>query len=109
MLFAMNGKTTSSVIASPDKQVVKLFFSKYKKKDTEDKEKVWVNISRTLKRCTIHANQDCFYVINRRETRYIGMGKLKRNGGWIGFPDIESVQLFCSEFENKGYTKKKHC
>ena len=109
MLFASYGKPISSVIANPDKKVVKLFFSKFNKKGTKDKEKVWVNLNRILKRCTIHIDPDCIYVINKRETQYKGIGKLKRNGGWIDFPDIESAQLFCKEFESKGYTKKIHC
>ena len=44
---------------------------------------VWVNIDKPTKKCTIHTNDRCQYVINKKETSLKGIENLKTDGGKI--------------------------
>ena len=46
---------------------------------------VWVNIDKPTKKITIHTNENCTYVVDKKETPYKGIEELKRDGGWISF------------------------
>ncbi len=74
----LNNKTVSSVIASPDKQVIKQFFSKFEKEENKGKERVWVDIDKPLKHCTLHTCTHCTYIVYKKETPYKGINKLKK-------------------------------
>ena len=46
---------------------------------------VWVNIDKPTKKITIHTNENCTYVIDKKETPCKVIEKLKRDGGRISF------------------------
>jgi hypothetical protein len=69
---------------------------------------IWVNVDKPTKRCTIHANPNCVYVIRKRETSYKGIEKMKRDGGWLSFSTIEDAESFCKT-KFFGYSTIRHC
>ncbi|MFD2637821.1 hypothetical protein [Piscibacillus salipiscarius] len=48
---------------------------------------VWVNIDLPTKRYVLH--RECTYTNRICETPYKGVGRLKRDGGWIRFRNAE--------------------
>ncbi|GEL77833.1 hypothetical protein [Tenuibacillus multivorans] len=48
---------------------------------------VWVNIDVPTQRFTLH--RECMHTNRMCETPYKGIGKLKRDGGWIRFRNID--------------------
>lgn len=59
------------------------------------KSKVWVNVDKPTKTCTIHADEGCTYVKDRQETPFKGVGELKRDGGWISFNSVDEARNWC--------------
>ncbi|TFB22870.1 hypothetical protein E3U55_06425 [Filobacillus milosensis] len=55
-----------------------------------DHQPVWVNIDLPTKRYTVH--RECIYTNKMCETPYKGVGKLKRDGGWIRFRNAEAAK-----------------
>lgn len=55
---------------------------------------IWLNIDIPLKRCTVHGDPKCPYVQNMVETRYKGIDRLKRDGGWLRFGHIREAREF---------------
>jgi len=112
-IFSIDGKEKHINCSAPDriknsdKNTNKQLFSS--RKNDNNKAKLWVNIDIPLKRCTFHGCPSCIYVLKKKETDYKGIGRLKRDGGWIGFSNIETAQIYCKDFFNKGYLKKTHC
>ena len=68
---------------------------------------VWVNLDKPTKRCTIHST-DCRFVLKKQETRHKGLGKLKRDGGWLYFETVEEAEEFCNE-RYPDYKVSRHC
>ena len=68
---------------------------------------IWVNIDKPLKSCTIHAS-NCTFVLKKQETKYKGVGKIKRDGGWLPFESLEDAYNFCRE-EYPDFTVSRHC
>ncbi|RLI77103.1 hypothetical protein DRP05_11185 [Archaeoglobales archaeon] len=69
---------------------------------------VWVNIDKPTKKCTIHTNPDCVYVIRKQETLHKGLEKLRCDGGWLFFSTLEDAESFCkARFSN--YSVIRHC
>lgn len=50
---------------------------------------VWVNIDLPTKRYVLH--KECTYTSRMCETPFKGVGKLKRDGGWIRFRNAEDA------------------
>ncbi|MHA1581050.1 MAG: hypothetical protein ACTSYM_00885 [Candidatus Baldrarchaeia archaeon] len=68
---------------------------------------IWVNVDKPLRTCTIHSS-NCIFVIRKQETKYKGINKIKRDGGWIPFESLEEAYKFCEEkFPN--YKVRRHC
>ncbi len=44
----------------------------------------WLNVDIVTKTATLHA-LGCTHEIDKRDTEYKGIGRLKRDGGWLGF------------------------
>ena len=66
--------------------------------------KIWVNINRPTKKCTIHTNLSCSYVLTIKETPRKGLEVLKIDGGWKSFPIYDEAVDYCHELEkNKNY------
>jgi hypothetical protein len=57
---------------------------------------VWVNIDKPTKKCTIHSNMRCQYVLRRSETPLKGIGEIKRDGGWLPFETMIEAENYCS-------------
>lgn len=69
---------------------------------------VWVNVDKPTKRCVIHADPECIYVIRKGETPFKGVGEIKRDGGWLKFSAIKEAQSFCrSKFPS--FSVSVHC
>lgn len=68
---------------------------------------VWVNVDKPTKNCTIHGS-NCIFVLRKRETKYKGLGKIKRDGGWILFESVEDAYTFCKE-RFPEYKVRRHC
>jgi hypothetical protein len=67
----------------------------------------WVNVDKPTKKCTIH-NEDCTYVVGKKETDFKGIEILKRDGGWFSFSSNSDAENYCrSKFNN--YSIVKHC
>ena len=65
---------------------------------------IWVNVDKPTKKLTIHTNPNCIYVLNKKETLNKGIGKLKRDGGWISFISIEEAQMHSDDIiAKRGY------
>ena len=63
---------------------------------------VWLNVDKPTKRCTIHTDLDCRYVVDMIETSLKGIGELKKDGGWLSLPGVVSAENFCRK-EYQGY------
>ena len=46
---------------------------------------IWMNVDKPTKKCTIHTDPGCQYVLNKRETPLKGVEELKSDGGWLSF------------------------
>ncbi|RPF53329.1 hypothetical protein [Aquisalibacillus elongatus] len=67
---------------------------------------VWVNIDVPTKCYTLH--RECSYTNRMCETPYKGVGKLKRDGGWIRFRN-EDIALKRQQEEYEQYELIIHC
>lgn len=63
--------------------------------------KIWVNINKPTKKCAIHTDLSCSFVINKKETRRKGIEMLKIDGGWKSFTNYLDASEYCVEWENK--------
>lgn len=52
---------------------------------------VWLNVDIT--RLTLH-REDCRYAIEHKETPFKGDGELKRDGGWLSFPEVQEAKRY---------------
>ncbi|SEQ93094.1 hypothetical protein [Piscibacillus halophilus] len=67
---------------------------------------VWVNIDLPTKRLEVH--RECAHTNQMCETPYKGVGKLKRDGGWIRFRNAEvAIQRLKEEYDQ--YECLIHC
>ena len=69
---------------------------------------IWLNLDKSTKKCTIHTNIKCRYILNKKETRLKGINTIKKDGGWISFPDLSSTEEFCMS-EYIGYSMSNCC
>jgi len=53
---------------------------------------VWINVDKPTKKCTIHTNPDCKYVVSKKETPYKGVNVLKRDGGWVQYHTVAEAE-----------------
>ncbi len=67
---------------------------------------VWLNIDRPRKICTIHSSSSCRF-LKRGETAFKGVGRLKRDGGWLNFTSLAKAEEFCDTFPD--YIRRTHC
>ncbi len=51
----------------------------------------WLNVDTPTKRCVIHRGA-CGYALAKRETPYKGIGRLKRDGGWLHFAGSDELR-----------------
>lgn len=70
------------------------------------KQVVWMNIDIPTKKCTIHS--DCVYVDKKSETKYKGILKLKRDGGWLKFKSKNDAKAYYEENYHT-YQLIEHC
>lgn len=63
--------------------------------------KIWVNVNKPTKKCTIHTNLSCPYVLAIRETHRKGIENLKIDGGWKSFLGYVQAKDYCEEWEGK--------
>lgn len=69
---------------------------------------IWIYIDIPAKTCTIHADPKCPYVQNKAETKYRGVDRLKRDGGWLQFKHIrEAREYYLARFDR--FEWKEHC
>lgn len=69
---------------------------------------VWLNVDRPTKKCTIHSDENCIYVVEKGETPYKGLEKMKKDGGWFSFKNIADAERFCkTRFPD--YELVRHC
>lgn len=52
---------------------------------------VWLNIDKPTRRYIIHAD-NCVFEQMKTETPYKGIGRTKRDGGWLAFESYESAE-----------------
>ena len=70
----------------------------------------WVNIDKPTKKCTLHTDCNCQYVINMKETPLKGIESMKRDGGWYSFISITEAKRCCREWaQEEGYRGSKCC
>ncbi|MEK3853456.1 hypothetical protein [Cytobacillus sp. FSL H8-0458] len=69
---------------------------------------IWVNIDKPTRTYTIHKAGTCTYVIQKKETKHKGIGKLKEDGGWLPFESMDYVNKFIGDKFSK-YEMKQHC
>ena len=64
---------------------------------------VWLNIDKPTKKCTLHTEDCCAWVIRQEETPLKGWGSLRRDGGWLSFNDAAQAREY-SRTEYPNYT-----
>jgi len=70
----------------------------------------WVNVDKPTKTCTIHTDGICEFERGKYETPYKGIGKLKRDGGWLHFSSREEAQEYYNRiWASTGYRLIIHC
>jgi len=69
---------------------------------------VWINVDKPTKKCTLHMKSSCNYLHKKSETHYKGIGYLKRDGGWLSFPDPKLAKLYLQSYLPK-YEFVDHC
>jgi len=68
----------------------------------------WMNVDKPLKKCTIHCENGCSWVIKKAGTPFKGKGCIKRDGGWLPFESLTEAQNYArSEYPN--YAVVNHC
>lgn len=69
---------------------------------------VWVNVDIPSKHFVFHSALSCNYVGKMEETPFKGIGRLKRDGGWLSFDDRRTaLTTHVEKFE--GYKVIEHC
>lgn len=53
---------------------------------------VWVNVDKPTSRYIIHSEPGCTFAQRKRETPLKGVGRLKRDGGWLAYTSIDEAQ-----------------
>lgn len=85
-------------------------FTKEKNISPKTGNKIWVNINRPTKKCTLHTNLSCPYVLAIKETNRKGIEDLKRDGGWKSFSGYIEAMDYCKEWkENKDFSVTTCC
>jgi hypothetical protein len=69
---------------------------------------VWLNVDKPTKKCTLHMNDSCTYLLKKSETPYKGIGNLKRDGGWLSFADPKLASLY-HQSNLPEYDFAEHC
>lgn len=70
--------------------------------------KVWLNIDKPTKKCTIHGSPNCIYVTGKAETPNKGIDELKRDGGWLRFHNEYKAADY-QQLHFPDYNLHKHC
>lgn len=64
----------------------------------------WMNVDRHLKRCVLH-QAACRYAIGKHETPFKGVGRMKRDGGWLGFGSgAEARAYYDRDLQPEGFS-----
>lgn len=84
-----------------------LQMSAFKKRVEYVQGECWVNVDKPTKTCTKHVS-GCTYEIGKRETKYKGIGNLKRDGGWLPFDSLKAAQDYCEHWKKRGFQVIKH-
>lgn len=69
---------------------------------------IWLNIDKPTRKCTLHANSQCTHLLKKKETMYKGLGRLKRDGGWLYFGSTRVAVLYF-QGNLSGYELITHC
>ncbi len=69
---------------------------------------VWINVDKPLKSCTLHSANSCTYVMKKSETNFKGINRIKRDGGWISFPNQSAALIFFEDLY-PNYEWREHC
>ena len=51
----------------------------------------WLNVDKPTKKCTIHDDPNCEYVVAMAATSNKGIGQLRADGGWLDFPTVAAA------------------
>lgn len=73
-----------------------------------DKETVWVEVDIPTKTCTIHANLECMYSIEKKETDTKGLNESKADGGWFSFGNMDEAENYCLNLKDEKGFKTIH-
>ncbi|MCS7386857.1 MAG: hypothetical protein NDF55_09030 [archaeon GB-1867-005] len=69
--------------------------------------KYWLNVNFQTKICTLHTD-DCPFIKNLKETKFIGVGRLKLHGGWLQFNSIdEAEKYFLSNLKDRKWILRR--
>ena len=72
-------------------------------------EKYWMNVDKPTKTCVLHI-EGCLYEKQKKETKWKGVGSLKRDGGWLRFNSPqEAGKFFAETWKKRGFTYQKGC
>lgn len=89
-------------------KIYEINYNSEPKEQREINDMIWVNVDKPTKKCTIHTNSDCQYVVNKRNTPYKGVGELKSDGGWLSFPTLTDAENYCKT-KHQNYFVTRHC
>ena len=56
----------------------------------------WINVDKPTRKCVVHS-ETCIYARGKRETPLKGIGKLKRDGGWMPFQSPREARSYFDE------------
>lgn len=69
----------------------------------------WMNVDKPTKTCVLHI-EGCLYEKQKKETKWKGVGSLKRDGGWLRFNSPqEAGEFFAEAWKKRGFTYQKGC
>jgi hypothetical protein len=67
----------------------------------------WLRVDRPLKLCILHEDA-CEYARDKRETPFLGINAMKRDGGWFSFESyLKARQFFAAEVQVHGIDRIK--
>jgi hypothetical protein len=51
----------------------------------------WLNVDKATRKCTVHDDPNCQYVVGMAATPLKGIGQIRDDGGWLDFPTLQAA------------------
>jgi hypothetical protein len=69
----------------------------------------WLNVDKPTKKCALHV-KGCVFEVEKQESKGKGIGKIKKDGGWLVFSSSEKARdYFQQNWASRGHEFSERC